>query len=171
MTHVHRVIAIECSPLLSWYLCYCWVGLLPTVRRNVFGLFSLSGHRAGSRFAPSQWETPLQSNAVSHWLGANLESALWHIEPPNTHVSTLGWLISPWTNVHRSLRRHFQIHFHEWKVSYFYSNFTVVCSERFNWQYVSIGSSNGLAPNRRQAITCTNAQLVHRHIYAANRRD
>ena len=32
--------------------------------------------RAGSRLAPSQWETSLQSNAVSHWLGANLESAL-----------------------------------------------------------------------------------------------
>ena len=33
-------------------------------------------NRADSRFAPSQWETSLQSNAVSHWLGANLESAL-----------------------------------------------------------------------------------------------
>ena len=33
-------------------------------------------YRADSRLAPSQWETPLQSNAVSHWLGANLESAL-----------------------------------------------------------------------------------------------
>ena len=32
--------------------------------------------RADSRFAPSQWQTSLQSNAVSHWLGANLESAL-----------------------------------------------------------------------------------------------
>ena len=32
--------------------------------------------RVDSRFAPSQWETLLQSNAVSHWLGANLESAL-----------------------------------------------------------------------------------------------
>ena len=31
---------------------------------------------AHSRLAPSQWETSLQSNAVSHWLGANLESAL-----------------------------------------------------------------------------------------------
>ena len=30
--------------------------------------------RADSRLAPSQWETSLQSNAVSHWLGANLES-------------------------------------------------------------------------------------------------
>ena len=33
-------------------------------------------HRADSRLAPSQWETLLQSTAVSHWLGANLESAL-----------------------------------------------------------------------------------------------
>ena len=31
---------------------------------------------ADSRLAPSQWETSLQSNAISHWLGENLESAL-----------------------------------------------------------------------------------------------
>ena len=31
---------------------------------------------AESRFAPSQWETSLLCNKVSHWLGANLESAL-----------------------------------------------------------------------------------------------
>ena len=29
-----------------------------------------------SRLVPSQWETLLQSNSVSHWLGTNLESAL-----------------------------------------------------------------------------------------------
>ena len=33
-------------------------------------------YKADSRFAPSQWETLLQSNAVSHWLCANLDSAL-----------------------------------------------------------------------------------------------
>ena len=32
--------------------------------------------RVDSRLALSQWETSLQSNAVSHWLGAHLESAL-----------------------------------------------------------------------------------------------
>ena len=32
--------------------------------------------RANFRFGPSQWETPLLCNDVSHWLGANLESAL-----------------------------------------------------------------------------------------------
>ena len=41
--------------------------------------------RADSRLAPGQWETSLQSNAVSHWLGANLESAL----PVYFVVSTL----------------------------------------------------------------------------------
>ena len=33
-------------------------------------------HRADSRLVPSQLETSLESNAVSHWLGANLEWAL-----------------------------------------------------------------------------------------------
>ena len=33
--------------------------------------------RADSTLAPSQWETSLQSNGISHWLGANLESALY----------------------------------------------------------------------------------------------
>ena len=32
--------------------------------------------RADSRLAPSQWETVLLCNDASHWLGANLESAL-----------------------------------------------------------------------------------------------
>ena len=36
-------------------------------------------YRADSWLAPSQWETSLQSNAVSHWLGANLESDLLQI--------------------------------------------------------------------------------------------
>ena len=46
-------------------------------------------------------------------------------------------------------------------------NFTEVCSYRSSWQYVSIRSGNGLVPNRRQAITWTNNDLVRRHIYAA----
>ena len=32
-------------------------------------------YRADPRLVPSQWETSLQSNAVSHWLGASLGSA------------------------------------------------------------------------------------------------
>ena len=36
--------------------------------------------RANCGLAPSQWEMSLQSNAVSHWLDANLESALFHVQ-------------------------------------------------------------------------------------------
>ena len=32
--------------------------------------------RAGSRLAPRQWETSLQSNVISHWWGASLKSAM-----------------------------------------------------------------------------------------------
>ena len=38
--------------------------------------FKGGGMSDPARFAPSQWETLFQSNAVSHWLRANLESAL-----------------------------------------------------------------------------------------------
>ena len=34
-------------------------------------------HRADSMFAPSQWQTPLLCNGVSHWLGVSIESASW----------------------------------------------------------------------------------------------
>ena len=36
-------------------------------------------YMADSRVVPSQWETSLQSNAISHWLGTNLKSTLWYM--------------------------------------------------------------------------------------------
>ena len=47
--------------------------------------------RADSRLAPSQWETSLQSNAVSHWLGANPESALYCIEQDRELLEMTSW--------------------------------------------------------------------------------
>ena len=52
------------------------------------------------------------------------------------------------------------------KSFYIDSNFTEIYSQGSNWQFCSIGLSNGLAPNRRHAITRTNANPVHRRIYA-----
>ena len=60
---------------------YCLAQLFRLDSTSVFqimpqiSMFSQSS-RADSRLAPSQWKTSLQSNAVSHWLGANLETAL-----------------------------------------------------------------------------------------------
>ena len=61
-------------------------------------------YRADSRFAPSQWETALLCNDVSHWLGARVESALntWilHFAPSGVWVpyysSRLTWTC--WTS-------------------------------------------------------------------------
>ena len=51
------------------------------------------------------------------------------------------------------------MHFIEWKILNFDSYFTEVSSQGSNWQLVSFVSGNGLAPNRRQAITWTKAYL------------
>ena len=48
--------------------------------------------RAISRLAPSQWETSLQSVAVSHWLGTNLESTLYASPCLNIHWCILSLL-------------------------------------------------------------------------------
>ena len=45
--------------------------------------------RADFRLAPSQWETSLQCNAVSHWLSENLESEL-----NCTNVNVLAWCLT-----------------------------------------------------------------------------
>ena len=46
-------------------------------------------------------------------------------------------------------------------------NLTEICFSGSNWQYVRIGSGNGLAPTRRQAITWINADPIHWRIYGA----
>ena len=40
-------------------------------------------YRADSRLTPSQWETSLQSNTVSHWLSASLASARSYVSSNN----------------------------------------------------------------------------------------
>ena len=44
-------------------------------------------------------------------------------------------------------------------------DFTKVCSSGFNLQYPIIGSDNGLAPTRRQAIIWTKDGLAYWRIY------
>ena len=63
-------------------------------------------YKADSKFAPSQWETSLQSNAVSQWLDASIESALyfiwWH-ETTNTNCIMIIHEISQTVFVHTLL--------------------------------------------------------------------
>ena len=48
--------------------------------------------RVDSRFAPSQWETVLLCNDVSHWLGASLESSLWVNITPFDKSGIILWM-------------------------------------------------------------------------------
>ena len=85
---------------LDKFLCIYKSALVVTV--------SCNHHRADFRLAPSQWGTSLQSNAVSHWLDANLKSALHYIlmGPSRRLIDTLTfrWLQVFWTpNTHTCL--------------------------------------------------------------------
>ena len=76
-----RVISLDSGLSTSGINVYIWSRNICTrfccVLSCTLVLFILSFVcRADSRIASSQRETLLQSNTVSHWLGANLESAL-----------------------------------------------------------------------------------------------
>ena len=62
-------------------------------RYNRLIFFEIIIIKSDSRLAPSQWETSLQSNAVSYWLGANLESALIINTPWGVFYECKPWFI------------------------------------------------------------------------------
>ena len=56
-------------------------------------------YRADSKLAPSQWETSLQSNAVSYWLGTNWELALIYVKySPPIHFRYINGLVQHCNN-------------------------------------------------------------------------
>ena len=63
------------------HISFCYLTIKPITAMSLENWCKVKGKLnttmgADSRFAPSQWETALLCNDVSHWLGANLESAL-----------------------------------------------------------------------------------------------
>ena len=50
---------------------------------------------------------------------------------------------------------------------YFHNDFSEVCSQGSNQRHSSIGSDDGLAPSRRQAIIRANDDLVYWRNYAS----
>ena len=66
------------NPYIPWYLhCITPESVKDIGKHTRLPKRFTTYTRADSRFAPGQWETSLQSNAISHWLGANLDSALY----------------------------------------------------------------------------------------------
>ena len=53
-----------------------WGSLFISTQRSLNTQGCRGYETSNSRFAPSQWETALLCNDVSHWLGASLESAM-----------------------------------------------------------------------------------------------
>ena len=79
--HTQKYIIIKSLLNVWWYIIFMLCG------GHLFG----NMYRANTRIAPSQWETALLCNDVSHWLGAILESAL--------HVicgMMMPWLLTHW---------------------------------------------------------------------------
>ena len=66
------------SPLEWAGLIILWI-MIDAVLLERAGLWTMI-FQADSRFAPSQWETALLCNDVSHWLSAKLESALYSLD-------------------------------------------------------------------------------------------
>ena len=94
-----------------------------------------------SRYAPSQWETLLQCNDVSHWLGAYLDWSLL------SEKLTLLVLKSEYSRTARSILQ-------DWKTHW--GRVTHICVSKLT----IIGSDNGLLPRRRQATIWTNAGVL-----------
>ena len=78
--HIVQSGAVITRSNIMQHFILCSTAVAEAKYKSEFKL-TIDTHRADSRFAPSQLETSLQSNAVSHWLDANLEWALPHISP------------------------------------------------------------------------------------------
>ena len=92
----------------------------------------------------------MQRNSLPRWL-------IWtNVDSPLSLGQNVGYLLDDILKI---------IFYNDSLFSYFDLFSTRVCFYGINWQWVNIGSSNGLEPNRRQAIACVTADPVHWHIY------
>ena len=84
----------------NFHFCYQKLNLLKIDKMITFGRRSFLFQcflRADSRLVPSQRETSLQSNAVSHCLGANLESAVSNVMTSTfSEIPFIYWWLHAW---------------------------------------------------------------------------
>ena len=116
---------------------------------------NITWYRVDSRFAPSQWETALLCNDVSHWLGANLESTQlvhvsWH-HYVNTYrvFGEIGRLATPvrlWVSCITAFTHHVQ-------TSVRGSDVTLSLWGDMSTHFIAIGGS--LSSGGRIWTTCT----------------
>ena len=75
-----------------------WVLKIIKTRSHLayLGFHSTEEDQIHNRFAPSQWETALLCNDVSHWMGAGLESAQYMLYILYSTVNTMPAVLMPW---------------------------------------------------------------------------
>ena len=130
---------------LEWQLdfvclkfCYSEVPLYyGSIQHNIVHstiLVQVEHSRNHSVYAPSQWETTLQCNVVSHWLNACTEWSLHRVDSEHKHIPklTLRVQLTHWGQV------------------------THICISKLT----IIGSDNGLSPGWHQAIIWTSAWIL-----------
>ena len=118
---------------------------------------------------PTWWYTTVGS---AHWcldcstllLSRQIESCASHIYM-QSHVKVCGpWNILNLSPPGQNGRYFTEIYLNAFSLMkiVFYSNFTEVYSQVYNWQYARMTLGNGLVSNRQPAITWTNADPVPR---------
>ena len=92
----------------------------------------------------------------------------WNNRPAGLTVHAMVYHIKAKTKWPIFCKWHFQMHFLGTKCLYFHSNFTKVCCQGYSWQYVNIGLSNDLAPNKWQAVIWINDDAIHWYVYGSS---
>ena len=101
------------------------------------------------------------------WWFETLSGPLWrHSNDSPGHTLTETSALRPRQMATR-LQTAFSNSFFVWKVMYFDSNFTEICSQGCNYKHARPGSDNGLASIKRQAIVCNQLWSGHYHVYAS----
>ena len=89
------------------YLRLCKRGTIRNIHYETSHVsMNMANIRADSRFAPSQGETALLCNDVSHWLGISLESAMEYDSFINliyVHIQVPGFIIYEFENLNSEL--------------------------------------------------------------------
>ena len=131
-----------CWQATSHYLNQCWLVLWHHMVSLDHNEFITCLQWINKLFRSLKKSTPLLY-MTKHWLIT--ENSKW-----------ANYTLRPRQNGCHFNRRHFQIHFLEWKCKNFDLDIFEVSSQGSNQYYSSIGSDSGLEPARQQAIIWTN---------------
>ena len=86
-----NVANIKYVPRIMFCCGLLWPSTVRPLQLNEPWRIWVNINRADSRLALSQWETALLCNDVSHWLGANLESALYSLKQSTWNCVHILW--------------------------------------------------------------------------------